>query len=127
MNIKEVAKKYGVTQDTLRYYEKVKMIPPVTRTPSGIRNYQPEDLRWVELAVCTRNAGLQVDAMVKYVQLFQQGDSSIPQRLQLLQQQMDILIKQKESIEETMKKLSYKIDRYKQAIKTGTLTWEEDK
>lgn len=126
MNIKEVAKKYGVTEDTLRYYEKVKMIPPVTRTQSGIRDYQPEDLRWVELAVCTRSAGLQVDSMVKYVQLYQQGDQTIPQRLDLLKAQMNTLIKQKERIEETMNKLSYKIERYEKAIETGTLTWEEN-
>ena len=58
MTIKEVSEKYHITQDTLRYYERVGMIPKVTRTPSGIRNYQPEDLGWVELALCMRNAGL---------------------------------------------------------------------
>ena len=50
MTIKEVSEKYHITQDTLRYYERVGMIPKVTRTLSGIRNYQPEDLGWVELA-----------------------------------------------------------------------------
>ncbi|WP_277218606.1 MerR family DNA-binding transcriptional regulator, partial [Ruminococcus callidus] len=54
MTIKEVSEKYHITQDTLRYYERVGMIPKVTRTPSGIRNYQPEDLGWVELALCMR-------------------------------------------------------------------------
>lgn len=50
MTIREVSEKYGISQDTLRYYERIGMIPEVTRTSSGIRNYQPEDLGWVELA-----------------------------------------------------------------------------
>ena len=57
MTIKEVSEKYGISQDTLRYYERVNVIPKVTRTSGGIRDYQEEDLRWVELAVCMRNAG----------------------------------------------------------------------
>ena len=69
MTIKEVSEKYHITQDTLRYYERVGMIPKVTRTLSGIRNYQPEDLGWVELALCMRNAGLPVEVMIEYVKL----------------------------------------------------------
>lgn len=123
MTIKEVAKKYGISQDTLRYYERVKMIPEVTRTAGGIRDYQEEDLRWVELAICTRSAGLPIEAMIEYVKLFQQGDSTIPARLELLNSQMDTLQMQKMKIEETMMKLSYKISRYEEALKTGELTW----
>ena len=58
MTIKEVAEKYGISQDTLRYYERVKVIPEVTRTVGGIRNYQESDLGWVELAICMRGAGV---------------------------------------------------------------------
>ena len=51
MTIKEVSEKYGISQDTLRYYERVNVIPKVTRTSGGIRDYQEEDLRWVELCL----------------------------------------------------------------------------
>ena len=64
MTIKEVSEKYEISQDTLRYYERVGMIPPVTRTASGIRDYQESDLGWVELAKCMRSAGLPVEAMI---------------------------------------------------------------
>ena len=63
MTIKEVSEQYEISQDTLRYYERVGMIPPVTRTAGGIRNYTAEDLRWVELAKCMRSAGLPVEAV----------------------------------------------------------------
>lgn len=57
MTIKEVSEHFGISQDTLRYYRRVKMIPKVTRTSGGIRDYQEEDLKWVELALCMRSAG----------------------------------------------------------------------
>ena len=127
MTIKEVSEKYGISQDTLRYYERVNVIPKVTRTSGGIRDYQEEDLRWVELAVCMRNAGLPIESLIEYQRLFRAGDSTIPARLELLNEQMDILQKQKKQIEETMDRLSYKISRYEEAVKTGKLVWTKEK
>lgn len=128
MTIKEVAEKYGISQDTLRYYERVKVIPEVTRTAGGIRNYQEGDLGWVELAICMRGAGLPIEALIEYQRLFQEGDSTIPARLQLLQEQMTTLEEQKAQIEKTMDRLAYKISRYEEAVKTGKLVWvPEDK
>lgn len=124
MTIKEVAEKYHISQDTLRYYERIKMIPEVTRTAGGIRDYQDEDLKWVELAICMRKAGLPIEAMIDYVKLFQQGDETIPARLELLNNQMLTLKLQKQKIEETMDRLSYKISRYEEALKTGKLIWD---
>ena len=117
MTIKEVSEKYGISQD---------VIPKVTRTSGGIRDYQEEDLRWVELAVCMRNAGLPIESLIEYQRLFRAGDSTIPARLELLNEQMDILQKQKEQIEETMDRLSYKISRYEEAVKTGKLVWSKE-
>lgn len=74
MTIKEVSEKYDISADTLRYYERIGMIPEVTRNANGIRNYQKSDLGWVELAICMRSAGLPVEALIEYVKLFQNGD-----------------------------------------------------
>ena len=125
MTIKEVSKKFGISQDTLRYYERVGMIPPVTRTSGGIRDYNESDLGWVSLAVCMRSAGLPIEAMIEYVKLYQQGDSTIPARLQLLLDQKDALTEQIRQIEQTMKRLDYKISVYEKAVKTGILDWNE--
>ena len=124
MTIKEVSEKYEISQDTLRYYERVGMIPPVTRTASGIRDYQESDLGWVELAKCMRSAGLPVEAMIEYVKLTQEGDATIPARLQLLKEQRESLLEQKEKINATLERLNYKIGRYGLAAETGVLTWE---
>lgn len=124
MTIKEVSEKFGISQDTLRYYERVGMIPHVTRTAGGIRNYQESDLGWVEMALCMRSAGLPIEAMIEYVRLFQEGDETIPTRLQLLLDQREALIEQKAQIDSALKRLNYKISRYERAVETGELTWE---
>lgn len=125
MTIKEVSERFGITQDTLRYYERVGMIPPVQRTAGGRRDYQADDLGWVELALCMRSAGLPVEAMIEYVKLCRQGDSTFPQRLQLLKDQREVLLAQAEQIRETLERLDYKIGCYQQAVETGVLNWEE--
>lgn len=124
MTIKEVSEKFGISQDTLRYYERVGMIPHVTRTAGGIRNYQESDIGWVEMALCMRSAGLPIEAMIEYVRLFQEGDETIPARLQLLLDQREALIEQQAQIDSTLKRLNYKISRYERAVETGELTWE---
>lgn len=125
MTIREVSEKYHISQDTLRYYERVGMIPPVTRTPGGIRDYQESDLGWVELALCMRSAGLPVEVIIQYLKLYQVGDSTIPARLKLLTEQRRVLLEQKKQIDETLERLNYKIARYEEAIQTGAFTWEK--
>lgn len=126
MTIKEVSEKYGLSQDTLRYYEKIGVIPPVTRTAGGIRNYTEKDISWVENAVCMRNAGLPVEVIAEYCRLFSMGDSTIGARLELLTEQRKKLIEQKEQLEAEISRLDYKIGRYEIAVKTGVLSWEKD-
>ncbi len=126
MTIKEVSEKYGLSQDTLRYYEKIGVIPPVTRTSGGIRNYTEKDIGWVENAVCMRNAGLPVEVIAEYCRLFSMGDSTIDARLELLTEQRKKLIEQKEQLEAEISRLDYKIGRYEIAVKTGVLSWEKE-
>lgn len=124
MTIKEVSEKYDISQDTLRYYERVGLIPAVSRTSGGIRNYDDEALGWVENAICMRSAGVPIEALIEYVKLFQEGDSTIQARLELLQEQLAGLEEQKAHIESTMKRLNYKISCYEKAVKTGKLVWD---
>lgn len=126
MTIKEVSEKYDISAETLRYYERVGAIPPVTRTAGGIRDYQDTDISWVQLAKCMRSAGLPVEVLIEYLNLFRQGDSTIPQRLKLLTDQREALLVQRNKINEMLEKLNYKISRYESAVKTGKLTWDKD-
>ena len=127
VTIKEVSEKYGISDDTLRYYERIGMIPPVTRTAGGKRNYTDKDQSWIELVLCMRNAGLPIEAIIEYVRLYQLGDSTFGERLQLLKEQREALIEQKKKIDSTLERLNYKIARYEVAVETGKLTWNKDK
>lgn len=87
MTIAEVSRKYEISADTLRYYERIGLIPPVPRTKSGLRDYDEESCGWVELMKCMRAAGVQIEALIEYVALFQQGDDTIDARKALLIEQ----------------------------------------
>lgn len=124
LTIKEVSEKYGVPADTLRYYERVGVIPPVTRTAGGIRDYCEEDLSWVETAKCMRAAGLPIEALIEYQRLYSEGNSTYQARLDLLSEQRELLKIQKKQLEETLEKLDYKIEKYEIAVRTGELIWD---
>ena len=57
MTIAEVSRKMDISADTLRYYERIGLIPPVKRSKSGIRDYSEKDLGWISFAKCMRGAG----------------------------------------------------------------------
>lgn len=127
MTIKEVCEKYDITADTLRYYERVGVIPPVDRTKGGIRCYTDKDIVWVENAICMRSAGLSVEMLAEYVRLFQEGDGTIPARRDLLMEAREEIAVGLKKYQETMDKLDYKISRYNEAIRTGILSWDVPK
>lgn len=117
MTIAQVSEKYGLTPDTLRYYEKEGLIPDVNRRESGIRDYTESDCNWVEFIKCMRSAGLPIEVLVKYVGLFQQGDSTVAQRKALLVEQREILCKKIEDMEKTLDRLDKKIENYDSIVK----------
>ena len=125
MTIKEVSEKYDISADTLRYYERVGLIPPVARNASGNRDYQESDLGWVEHTICMRNAGVSIEALIEYVKLVQLGDGTFAARRDLLAEQYEKLEEQKAQIETSMERLKYKIGKYNEAIETGVLKWDK--
>ncbi len=125
LTIKQVSEKYEIAPETLRYYEKAGVIPPVTRTAGGRRNYSEEDIGWVEHAKCMRAAGLPIEALAKYLKLYKEGDATFKDRLDLLVKQRDALLAQKKQLETTLEKLNYKISKYGKALETGILNWDE--
>jgi len=116
MAIAEVSKKFDISQDTLRYYERIGLIPRVNRNKSGIRDYTEDDCRWVEFIKCMRSAGLSIEVLIEYVALFQQGDETTGARKELLVEQRKQLIIRMEDMKKTLERLDDKIARYEQAV-----------
>ncbi|ENZ9535697.1 TPA: MerR family transcriptional regulator [Clostridioides difficile] len=116
MTISEVSKKYELSTDTLRYYERIGLIPPVNRNKSGIRSFTEEDCEWVNFIKCMRGAGLSIETLIEYVAMFQQGSSTIKARKELLIEQRNQLAKRIEEMQKTLERLNFKIDRYEEGI-----------
>ncbi len=116
MKIAEVSKKYNLTEDTIRYYEKIGLIPRVPRTKSGIREFDDESCRWIEFIKCMRNSGMTIEVLTEYVNLYKQGEGTAEARKQLLIEQRKNLIKKQEEIANTIKRLDYKIEIYNEII-----------
>ena len=116
MTITEVSKLYDITRDTLRYYERIGLIPKIHRNKNGIRDYTQEDCNWVEFIKCMRNAGLPIETLIDYVTMFQQGDSTIDARKELLTEQRKVLEKKIKDMNETLWRLNHKIELYEKGL-----------
>ena len=116
MTIAEVSEKYGISTDTLRYYEKEGLLPPVKRTAGGIRDYGESDCGWVEFIKCMRSAGLPVEVLAEYVALFMQGDHTAERRKGILIEQRGKIREKIEELKTVEKRLDYKISNYDKII-----------
>ena len=119
MTIAEVSRKYDISADTLRYYERIGLIPAVPRTRGGLRDYGEESCGWIQLMKCMRAAGVQIEALIEYVDLFQQGDATLDARKALLVEQRDQLVSRMAEMQASLDLLNQKIDRYEQGMMTA--------
>lgn len=114
MTIKEVSNKYDITQDTIRYYERIGLLPPVPRNKAGIREFDEKSCKWLEFIKCMRSAGMQIEALIEYMTLFRQGKDTASARKNLLLEQREILVQKQKDINNTLERLDYKIRLYEE-------------
>ncbi len=117
MTIAQVAKEYDLTPDTLRYYERIGLLPHVRRSSGGIRDYSADDCRWVQFIHCMRSAGLPIEALIEYVTLFHQGAETSEARKNILIEQRDQLAARIAQQQAVLARLDHKIERYEQENK----------
>ncbi len=116
MKIAEVSERYSISQDTLRYYERIGLIPPVNRNGSGIRDYNDLDSRRVEFIKCMRNAGLSIEVLIEYMALVPQGDGTVSARKEILIEQREQLAARMAEMQKTLDLLDYKIKVYENVL-----------
>lgn len=87
--------------------------PHVTRLPNGIRDFTEYDCGWVEFIRCMRESGVQIEALVEYVALFQEGEHTAAARLEILEEQRAKLVAKLEEMQATAKRLDAKIASYR--------------
>jgi DNA-binding transcriptional MerR regulator len=116
MRISHVCELCGVSPDTLRYYERIGLLPPVNRNNGGIRDYGELDLRRVSFIKCMRSAGLPIEVLIQYFELDLQGDKTIEARKDILVEQREQLLARMKEMQETLDLLDYKISIYENAV-----------
>ena len=118
MQISEVTEKTELSPDTLRYYERIGLVAPISRTTSGIRDYQESDIKRIEFIKCMRQAGIPVKTLIKYIHLAEAGDSTIAARKAILEQQRKELLSKLQEMQETLDLLNFKIKVYEERVLT---------
>ena len=116
----EMAKKIGVAPSTLRYYDKEGLLPFVERSGGGIRMFKEDDLDWLSIIECLKKTGKPIKEIKKFVDWCIEGDSTIEQRLELIDNQREAVLKQIAQLHETLDTLNYKHWYYETAKKAGT-------
>ncbi len=116
MKISEVSDQCDLSPDTLRYYERIGLLPPINRNNGGIRDYSELDVRRVEFIKCMRSVGLPLEVLIEYFDLVQQGDQTIEARKQMLVEQREQLLARMKEMRDTLDLLDYKISIYEKAV-----------
>lgn len=116
MRIAEVCRRYDISADTLRYYERVGLLRNIRRNASGVRDYSEENCSAVSFVKCMRSAGVSVETLVQYMDLLEQGASTLGARKALLERQRAIISEKIQEMQAGLDKLDYKIAHYEEII-----------
>lgn len=117
MNIKKVSELTGVSADTIRYYERIGLLPHITRNQSGIRDFTEREIGILEFVRCFRKAGMSVESLIEYINLLVEGEGTEEARLALLIEQRDELVLRIDELNQARERLDFKINNYQNMIK----------
>lgn len=117
MRIAEVAQKFAISPDTLRYYERMGLLGPIARTTSGVRDYSEADCNRIEFVKCMRGANVSIEALQEYMHLLDQGDETIAARKAILEEQRDIAATRIAEMQAGLDRLNHKIENYDEMLK----------
>ena len=83
--IQRAAAETGLSADTLRYYERIGILPGIGRSESGHRRFTDDDMGWIKLVQCLRATGMPLEDLHRYAELVQEGEHTAAERLSLLE------------------------------------------
>lgn len=125
MRIAEVSKQYDISADTLRYYERIGLLPRVHRNASGVRDYDETDLARVKFIKCMRGANVSIEALIEYMQLFAEGGATLAARKAILEEQRDLVRERIAEMQAGLDRLDYKIAHYEDLIVEAEKSMQE--
>ncbi|EXU64264.1 MerR family transcriptional regulator [Streptomyces sp. PRh5] len=114
-SISEVVAYTGLTAHTLRWYERIGLMPHVDRTHTGQRRFTNRDLDWLDLVGKLRLTGMPVADMVRYAELVREGEHTFAEREKLLTAHRENVRERIAELQSTLEVLDFKIDVYADA------------
>ena len=118
MKIADLSRSSGLTAHTIRYYERIGLMPYAARNDAGHRDYGAETLTWITFIGHMKAAGMPIAEMLRYALLRKQGDARAPQRAAMLRTRRDQVARQIAALNDTLSVLDAKIDTYDRQEKT---------
>ncbi|KRM11437.1 MerR family transcriptional regulator [Paucilactobacillus suebicus] len=112
MNIKEASEKTGVSSAAIRYYEKEGLIPAIDRSDNGNREIDERIIRRITFARQMRAAGMSIENLRRYIQLFDSNEDNTREQMDLLREQMTQMEEKRDDIQAAIDHLHYKLDHY---------------
>jgi DNA-binding transcriptional MerR regulator len=119
LSISELSRYSGVSQHTLRYYEKAEVLAPTTRAANGHRRYLASDVEWLAFVLRLKAMGMPLAEIKQYAALRAQGEMTVPQRLAVLQLHRERLVVNIQELSNNLAALDDKIGVYRQSIATN--------
>ena len=124
-SIGEVAKKTNISPSTLRYYEKEGLLPSVSRTDSGIRKFDDDDLDRLSVIECLKKTGMPIKKIKQFIDWCSEGDSTIKLRYEMFLERREETLRKIEELKHTLEMIDYKCSYYETALKAGTTKMHE--
>lgn len=112
LTIAAVAEFTGLTAHTLRYYERIGLLDPVTRASGNARRYDSGDLAWLAFLQRLRATGMAIRDMQRFVALRREGDATVPARRALLEEHRDVVLERIAELHRDLATLTEKITHY---------------
>ena len=116
MNISEIAMKTNISTETLRYYERIGIIPPVPRKANGIRSYDEKFIDWINLVQKLKDLGMSLEMIVNYFELAKLGDDTSSGRKALIQEIRENLLEKILHLQMTLQKIDYQLNNYDEVL-----------
>lgn len=120
MTIREVAAKTNMSTDTLRYYERIGLLPPVPRNAAGIRNYDEYFVNFINFIKKLKASGMSLEHIIDYIRLAEMGDATIQERKKLLAEARETLIEKINSLQLIAELADYQLRNYENLLQPET-------
>lgn len=120
MTIREIAAKTNMSTDTLRYYERIGLLPPVPRNAAGIRNYDEYFVKFINFIKKLKASGMSLEHIIDYIRLAELGDATLQERKRLLAEARKMLSEKIHDLQLAVQEADYQLNNYENLLQSET-------